>query len=216
MTSEEGSEAPESGFIAPTDPRAIRALAHPVRMRLIELLAHTGTVTATQASEVLGESPANCAFHLRTLAKYGYVEEAGGGHGRERPWRRTHSGLQFSDQEDAAYTTAVDALAEFALGQLFDRARTGLAGRANWPAGWSGQLGMNQTLMYLTPDEATELGRELFELLMRYSDRIDHPDRRPPDALPVEVVALGYPLMHLLDVPVPGTQTTDQPDTGER
>src|ERR1700735_1064515 len=69
-----------------TDPRAIRALAHPVRMALLELLAHTGTLTATQASDALGESPANCAFHLRTLAKYGFVREAGGGRGRERPW----------------------------------------------------------------------------------------------------------------------------------
>jgi hypothetical protein len=45
-----------------------------------ELLSVTGTITATQASEALGESPANCAFHLRTLGKYGFVREAGGGH----------------------------------------------------------------------------------------------------------------------------------------
>jgi hypothetical protein len=37
---------------------------------------------------MLGESPASCAFHLRTLAKYGFVEKAGGGRSRERPWRR--------------------------------------------------------------------------------------------------------------------------------
>ncbi len=56
-----------------SDPKAMRALAHPVRMGLLEILAVTETVTATQASEVLGESPANCAFHLRPLAKYGFV-----------------------------------------------------------------------------------------------------------------------------------------------
>ena len=70
-----------------TDPTLMRALAHPVRMALIELLGVHQTLTATQASEALGESPANCAFHLRTLAKYGFIEEAGGGRGRERPWR---------------------------------------------------------------------------------------------------------------------------------
>src|SRR5580692_9859211 len=69
-----------------TDPTVMRALAHPVRMALIELFGVHDTLTATQASEALGESPANCAFHLRTLAKYGFVEEAGGGRGRERPW----------------------------------------------------------------------------------------------------------------------------------
>ena len=84
--------------LALTDPRMIRAIAHPVRMALIEAMEQTEsrTITATQASELLGESPANCAFHLRTLAKYGFVEEAGGGRGRERPWRAEvpHPGAQ--------------------------------------------------------------------------------------------------------------------------
>ena len=78
-----------------TDPKAIRALAHPLRWGLLEALSHAGTLTATQASEMLGESPANCAFHLRTLAKYGFVEEAGGGRGRERPWRRRYDTLSW-------------------------------------------------------------------------------------------------------------------------
>ena len=46
---------------------------------------------------MLGESPANCAFHLRTLAKYGFVEEAGGGRGRERPWRQTYDRHELAD-----------------------------------------------------------------------------------------------------------------------
>ncbi len=60
------------------DPAVMRALAHPLRWALLEALQHAGTLTATQAGEILGETPANCAFHLRTLAKYGLVEEAGG------------------------------------------------------------------------------------------------------------------------------------------
>lgn len=63
----------------------MRALAHPVRLALIEILGVTRTLTTAQVSEMLGESPANCAFHLRTLDKYGFVREAGGGRGRERP-----------------------------------------------------------------------------------------------------------------------------------
>src|ERR1700750_2999656 len=58
------------------DPGTMRALAHPLRWALLEELTHAGPLTATQASELLGETPANCAFHLRTLAKYGLVEEA--------------------------------------------------------------------------------------------------------------------------------------------
>ena len=72
-----------------TDPRAMRAYAHPVRMALIGLLRTQGPLTATQAAEQLGESSGTCSFHLRQLAKYGFCEEAGGGRGREKPWRAT-------------------------------------------------------------------------------------------------------------------------------
>ena len=72
-----------------TDPRAIRALAHPVRIALLEALAREGPLTATEAAELLTDSPGNMSWHLQTLAKYGYVEEADGGVGRRRPWRRS-------------------------------------------------------------------------------------------------------------------------------
>src|SRR5919201_2302722 len=72
-----------------TDPRALRALAHPLRLSLLGLLRSEGPLTATRAGELLGESAASCSFHLRQLAKYGLVEEAGGGTGRQRPWRAT-------------------------------------------------------------------------------------------------------------------------------
>lgn len=74
-----------------TDPRALRAVAHPIRLELIGLLRRSGPLTATQAADRIGESPASCSFHLRQLAKYGLVEEAGGGRGRARPWRATAS-----------------------------------------------------------------------------------------------------------------------------
>src|SRR5207244_3338301 len=68
-----------------TDPRALRAYAHPVRMALMGLLRTEGPLTATRAAELLGESSGTCSFHLRQLARYGLVEEAGGGTGREKP-----------------------------------------------------------------------------------------------------------------------------------
>src|SRR3954454_18748236 len=80
-----------------TDPKAMRALAHPVRLALLEALTDAGPLTATEAGEKVGESPANASFHLRQLAKYGFVEEAEGGTGRRRPWRLKHLGTRFSD-----------------------------------------------------------------------------------------------------------------------
>ena len=183
-----------------TDARAMRALAHPVRLALLEALVHAGTLTATQASELLGESPANCAFHLRTLAKYGYVVEAGGGKGRERPWRRAHTMLQITtDQDDPSAAIAADELSQWWLSATLDRARSALSRRATWPAGWQHNdlTGENQMIVYATADEANELAAETVRLFLRFHDRLDHPERRPDGAMPIEVLLLSYPLLHL-------------------
>jgi DNA-binding transcriptional ArsR family regulator len=183
-----------------TDARAMRALAHPLRLALLEALAHAGTLTATQASEVLGESPANCAFHLRTLAKYGYVTEAGGGRGRERPWRRAHTALHISsDQDDPAVAMAAEEVGQFWLDMMLDRARKALSMRGSWPAQWhhNDLLGQTEHITYLTPEEARKLGDEVQRLYRRYDDRVDHPERRPPGAMPLEILMLSYPLLHL-------------------
>ena len=136
MASEElpdrGSPQPEGpvrgrGRLNLTDPKAIRALAHPVRWALLEALGQAGTLTATQASEMLGESPANCAFHLRTLAKYGFVEEAGGGRGRERPWRRSYDSMSWTAYQDGdtQASQAAEALDQVWLDRSLARARRG-------------------------------------------------------------------------------------------
>lgn len=75
------------------------ALAHPPRWLLIEALTIESPATATRCAELTGESQATCSFHLRQLARYGFVEEAPSESKRERPWRlvattRSWSGRQ--------------------------------------------------------------------------------------------------------------------------
>ena len=79
----------ESAADHPTapDPRALRALAHPLRWRLIDLIDSESTATATRCAEVLGESVASCSYHLGILGKYGYLELVPGQAGKEKPWR---------------------------------------------------------------------------------------------------------------------------------
>ena len=204
-----------------TDARAMRALAHPVRMALLEALAHAGTLTATQASEALGESPANCAFHLRTLAKYGYVEEAGGGKGRERPWRRSHVGLRISGAGlDPQAEIAADEVSDFWFDTLLARARAALSRKRSWPGEWqdSGLTGASEDVLYVTPEEAEELSAEVRQVGRRFEDRLDHPERRPPGAMPIEVITLSYPLLHLAARPGPpaaeGSVVPADPESG--
>ena len=196
------------------DPKAMRALAHPLRWALLEALGHAGTLTATQASEMLGESPANCAFHLRTLAKYGFVEEAGGGKGRERPWRRAFGRMSWqARQGDEQFRLAGQALNQVWLDRVLSRARRSLAATTSWPEGFEDDLGGSTSMCYMTPEEAREVHAELMKTFERtigqehrFAERRD-PARRPPGAVPVEFVLLAYPILDA--PPLPGDDGDD-------
>src|SRR3984885_5559001 len=105
------------------DAKALRAYAHPVRMKLIVALWTRGALTATQAGRLLGESSGTCSFHLRQLAKYGLVEETGEGTGREKPWRATPTPttwdhVQQDPEAAAAAGLLTEVLAEWYFVQL--------------------------------------------------------------------------------------------------
>src|ERR1700756_2665469 len=108
-----------------SDARTLRALTHPVRIALLEALGLGGAMTATELGEQIGESPTTCSFHLRQLAKDGFVEEAGGGKGRSRPWRMSTIGMRFSStrENDPEYEIAVSALASMFRERQLDRWR---------------------------------------------------------------------------------------------
>ncbi|MFG1698819.1 ArsR/SmtB family transcription factor [Nonomuraea sp. NPDC049309] len=71
-----------------SDPKAMRALAHPARLAILHQLGVEGSATATEVAEIAGITPSAASYHLRMLAKYGFVEDAPPrGDGRERVWR---------------------------------------------------------------------------------------------------------------------------------
>jgi Helix-turn-helix domain len=183
-----------------TDPTVMRALAHPVRMALVELLGALGTVTATQASELLGESPANCAFHLRTLAKYGFVQEAGGGRGRERPWKAADLRISVSsEQADPQAALAASSLNRLWFEQWVERVRPMFGAPAALP-GWQDATGWTRSAMILTPEESMELSKQIDALIRRYEPRKDDPSLRPPGALPVEWSIFSAPIAELAEL----------------
>jgi len=198
MSSEDKPEAgTEHPHLAIRDPKMMRALAHPLRVALIEAIgqAESRTLTATEASELLGESPANCAFHLRTLAKYGFVEEAGGGRGRQRPWRLRFSGLEIEPPwEDQETRLAVQAAADIWIDRWLTRARNRLMRITDYPADWQAAAIAAEYRLYLTAQEANELSAGIDRLIAPFKARWDDPPQRPAGSLPYEVLAFGYPL----------------------
>lgn len=179
-----------------TDPRAIRALAHPLRLALMEELAAAGPLTATEAGRVLGESPAGCSFHLRQLAKYGFVAEAGPGPGRNRPWRLADRVLALQPGTDSAPEVAV-GLSQLSL-VMYERALARLrrwwATKGSYPPRWRRAEAAMQTIWWVTPEELEALESEISPLLLRYRERHADPAKRPPGAAPVEFLAFAYPL----------------------
>lgn len=178
-----------------TDVRTLRALTHPVRIALTEALTLHGHLTATQAGELIGESPTTCSFHLRQLAKYGFVEEAGGGKGRARPWRLTSKGITIPDRDELDERIAASALTGLLRERQLARHQTWIEHQRAYPKAWRSAAFDNQGLLYLTAEELAQLGEELLELVLtRYAERMDNPSARPDGALPVEVLMFAHPV----------------------
>jgi DNA-binding transcriptional ArsR family regulator len=189
-------QAPQHELRKLTDARTLRALAHPVRIALLEELVLGGALTATELGERIGESPTTCSFHLRQLAKYGFVEEAGGGKGRARPWRLTSIGMSFpSTHDDPATELAASVLSRLVWDRQIDRYRTWVENKAAYPRAWRDAADESEYLFYLTPAELKKLNQEITDLVLtKYQGRLADPAQRPPGSAPVELLTFSFPI----------------------
>lgn len=197
-----------------SDPRELAALAHPVRLGIMELLTVDGPLTATELADRLDETPANCSWHLRKLAEHEFVEEAGGGIGRQRPWRVRSVGLAWDDADATpGELRAGRALEEMLLqrqGARFQQARSQLIDDGERE--WAEAASSTQHASWLTVDELDELNLEVRAVLERYSDRLTDPAKRPAGSRLCELVAWGAPLL------LPGVEAVpaEAPSTDDR
>jgi DNA-binding transcriptional ArsR family regulator len=208
----EGAEPATPGLRTVTDARTLRALAHPVRIALLEELIVGGAMTATEVGERIGESPTTCSFHLRQLARYGFVEEAGGGKGRARPWRVTAVGFSIAaGHDDPEAELASGVLLRLVRERQLGRYQTWLETKSSYPRQWREAAEDGEYLFYLTPEELKQLNKELFTLLMpRSRERLTDPSQRPPGAVPVEMLVMSFPIQ--LPPPDSDTDTDTQED----
>ena len=160
------------------DPRAIKALAHPARLTVLDALNDGSELTATECAEAAGVSPSAMSYHLRALEKWGFVERAGNSQdGRERPWRSVPGGWRVDSMPDRAAAAATSAL----LSTMFQRLNAEFARwnerESEQPAEWRDAAILQSRAAWLTAEEAKELV-ELYEsFLDARRDRTakDHP-----------------------------------------
>jgi DNA-binding transcriptional ArsR family regulator len=177
-----------------TDAQTLRALAHPVRIALYEELAYGGAMTATELGKRIGETPTTCSFHLRQLAKYGFVEEAGGGKGRARPWRLTSLGWNIPAAHDPETRIAGDAVLRLSRERAFTRYQRWQETKAAHPHEWQEAANDSDYVTYVTAEELKQVNQELHAVLGRFWDRLADPAKRPQGALAVETLLLSYPI----------------------
>lgn len=168
--------------------RAVRALAHPLRLDLLELLRFDGPSTATLLARRLCESSGATSYHLRQLARYGYVEAAPQAGKRERWWRYRERKVMIPGGQ-AGGTRGRHLLAELLSREAHALDRF-LAERSRL-AEWDEASFFLSRAHRLTAAEFDELRRGIVGLLgqLRRTDAED----APADALPVRILAIGFP-----------------------
>ncbi|MFR9780598.1 helix-turn-helix domain-containing protein [Micromonospora sp. MS34] len=185
-------------------PKAMRALAHPLRLDLLELLT-SGPATAAQCGRILGVPQANCSFHLRQLAKYGFVEDAGpGADRRERQWRvaEQRPRLRVGTGADAAvrrqFERVVVEREARAILDYTDR-------REDEAAEWREAASIMTGLVAMAPEDVKQLRHEWYALLQRYAAKFPaDATSLPPEHRRVRIFMAATPLP---------TTTPDEPTT---
>ena len=170
------------------DPKALRALAHPLRWKLLDVVTVQGEATATACADELGESVASCSYHLNILAKYGFIEPAPVASGRDKPWRLTSDRQQLSVEGmgvegELAAEAATEVFLDHELARLKSRVRVSRREPKRWRRG----TGFTGVTTFLTADELAELHDGLQQLSQRYADRIAEPSRRPAGSREVRI-----------------------------
>src|SRR3954451_15829046 len=177
MTQQKDAGKPEREPVKISDPKRIRALAHPARLAVIEELYAGRELTATECAEIAGLSPSAMSYRGGGLELAGIVERADStGDGRERPWRSAGSFLQVESDDGAGGAAA--ALSVTVLARVRDQYSPWLARRSSEPKAWRDASAVASGQVWLLPDEVEEISDAVDDLINKFRDRSpeDHPE----------------------------------------
>lgn len=175
-----------------TDVRALAALAHPVRVALLNHLMAFGARTASQCAATVGASPSACSYHLRQLARWGLVEPASGTDGRERPWQAAATGFAFrADLDDPAGRAVQQSLLAVQIEQDAALARDFLRRVDTVDRTWRDAAEFGRFSLLVTPAELTELVAALDREIRPFIG-LTRSDA-PADARPVHLELKAFP-----------------------
>lgn len=144
-----------------TDPAVLDALSHPVRLDVLGYLMSSGPATASECARAVGDTPSNCSYHLRVLARHGLVVAEQSGDGRMKPWRATITGFSTEVPADSPDRAGVDSMAVASLQLDHQLAREHIRTRTTLPDGWS-EIDVHATYgLLVTPAELAAIVEEV-------------------------------------------------------
>jgi DNA-binding transcriptional ArsR family regulator len=161
------------GKIATPEPAALKALSHPVRLRILGMLRLDGPATATSLAERLQLNSGATSYHLRQLAQHGFVEDdTERGNKRERWWRAAHSS---TTTRGARGATAEQREASDAFGQAVavvhsENLQRAMEERPLLPEEWRAASTLSEWELRLTPQHAEQLKNAISELVMGWPE----------------------------------------------
>ena len=170
------------------DPRTLRALAHPLRLRLIGILRTEGPATVTSLAGTVGEAIPLVSYHLRQLADHGFIEPAPelAKDRRETWWRASHDMTSWSITDFLDTPERLDALGVLqreVLRRHVARIEEFLANAPSWDKEWLAASEMSDLRLKLTPDELKAMKTELWDVIDRWRSRDPSPGAAAADLI---------------------------------
>ncbi|MEV6608336.1 helix-turn-helix domain-containing protein [Kutzneria sp. NPDC051319] len=179
-----------------TDSQVLAAMAHPLRRRLMDVLAVDGPATVSTLAERTDQAVGNISHHMKVLAAAELVEQAPelANDRRERWWRKRSGQVRFAVSDfadDAAATVIAEAAESLNLERHIAVMRAWMAGREDCSPQWRSAAFSSDSWLRLSPAELAEFSEELIALMVRWARR-DIPDDGQQRE-PVFVFGYGVP-----------------------
>ena len=177
---------------------ALKALAHPLRVKIFDTLSTYGAFTASGLAERLGESSGATSYHLRQLEKHGFVRDVEGkGVGRERWWERVPGAIDLRPDEETwssagrqAAKVVVDQWVQsrqLAVNEFLDR------GFDELPSAWFEASTVSLTNVFLTSEELAEFSRRYIQMVDEFAEK--HRNQKTVGSRPVQIQFHAFPVM---------------------
>ena len=162
------------------DAPALKAMAHPLRVQILRILEMRRRASVTSLSAELGETTGAISYHLRQLARHGFVEDfvpddledETPTRGRKQRWWRMAvdqihmTGFDFFENDDTR--EAVSFVTRELQTDRSRRMTNWLATATKWPADWQRASSDSESWLDLSPRQTRALADELAAVVDKY------------------------------------------------